>query len=136
MKRVFLGGTCNDSTWRGYLIPILEKEGIPYFNPVVEDWTPECQAKEDEVKADPETVCLFVITCEMKGAFSVAEVVDMSNKAPGRIVFLLEEDGFDSPQLKSLQAVRKMVRSNGAAVVGSYRSVVDFLKKKIEKVYP
>lgn len=36
MKRVFLGGTCNDSTWRDNLIQQLE---IDYFNPVVPDWT-------------------------------------------------------------------------------------------------
>ena len=25
MKKIFLGGTCNNSTWRNELIPILEK---------------------------------------------------------------------------------------------------------------
>ena len=36
MKKVFLGGTCNDSLWREELIKKLE---IDYFNPVVDDWT-------------------------------------------------------------------------------------------------
>lgn len=31
-KRVFLGGTCNESTWRDELIKKLK---IDYFNPVV-----------------------------------------------------------------------------------------------------
>ena len=39
MKKVFLGGTCNESTWRDRLIEMLE---IDYFNPVVDDWTEEC----------------------------------------------------------------------------------------------
>ena len=43
MKKVFLGGTCNGSTWREELIPILE---INYFNPVVSDWTPEVNKKK------------------------------------------------------------------------------------------
>ena len=43
-NKVFLGGTCNESTWRVELIPLLK---IDYFNPVVEDWTPECQAEEE-----------------------------------------------------------------------------------------
>lgn len=43
MNRVFLGGTCADTTWRSELIPLLEDKKIEYFNPVVEDWTPECQ---------------------------------------------------------------------------------------------
>lgn len=46
-NKVFLGGTCNNSTWRNELIPLLN---IDYFNPVVEDWTPECQAEEERQK--------------------------------------------------------------------------------------
>ncbi len=38
-NKVFLGGTCNESTWRDRVIKDLK---IDYFNPVVEDWTPEC----------------------------------------------------------------------------------------------
>lgn len=34
MKKVFLSGTCNESTWRDELIKLLE---IDYFNPVVKD---------------------------------------------------------------------------------------------------
>ena len=40
--RVFLGGTCANTTWRNELIPLLEKMGIDYFNPVVDDWTEDC----------------------------------------------------------------------------------------------
>ena len=47
MKKVFLGGTCNESTWRNRFILMLD---IEYFNPVVEDWTPECQANEYKQK--------------------------------------------------------------------------------------
>lgn len=36
--KVFLGGTCNESTWREKLIPMLK---IDYFNPVVKDWKSE-----------------------------------------------------------------------------------------------
>ena len=46
MKKVFLGGTCNESTWRNELIPLLENAGVEYFNPVVDNWTPECQEEE------------------------------------------------------------------------------------------
>ena len=45
--RIFLGGTCNGSAWRGQIMPRLEGS---YFNPVVEDWTPECQEKENYEK--------------------------------------------------------------------------------------
>ena len=36
--KVFLGGTCAGSKWRDNIIPQLKCE---YFNPVVDDWTPE-----------------------------------------------------------------------------------------------
>ena len=42
-KKVFLGGTCAESTWREKLIPLLK---INYFNPVVDDWTEECYKEE------------------------------------------------------------------------------------------
>jgi hypothetical protein len=42
-NRVFLGGTCNGTTWRDSMIKDLK---VDYFNPVVEDWTPEAQQEE------------------------------------------------------------------------------------------
>jgi hypothetical protein len=41
--KVFLGGTCNESTWREKLIPMLK---IDYFNPVVKDWKLEIKEKD------------------------------------------------------------------------------------------
>lgn len=40
---VFLGGTCNNSTWRDKLIPLLT---VDYFNPIVNEWTKECLEKQ------------------------------------------------------------------------------------------
>ena len=47
--KVFLGGTCAKSKWRDNIIPQLKCE---YFNPVVDDWTPECQKIEEREKKD------------------------------------------------------------------------------------
>jgi hypothetical protein len=39
---VFLGGSCNPTTWRkDTAIPALDVAGISYYNPQVEDWSPE-----------------------------------------------------------------------------------------------
>lgn len=54
----FLGGTCNNSTWRQELISQLS-ENVDFFNPVVDDWTPECQAREDHAREEAKYV-LFV----------------------------------------------------------------------------
>ena len=41
--KVFLGGTCAKSTWRKELDEKLNQERLETFNPVVPNWTPECQ---------------------------------------------------------------------------------------------
>ena len=53
-EKVFLGGTCNGSRWREKIIPMLK---IDYFNPVVPDWTPECQEEEKRQKKQIPDVC-------------------------------------------------------------------------------
>lgn len=115
-NRVFLGGTCNNSTWRDRLIPDLK---IPYFNPVVEDWTEECQTEELRQRR----VCsklLYVITPLMVGVYSIAEVVDDANNFPKRTVFcVLDSDNgeeFSKAQRKSLKAVEDLVRRRGGIV--------------------
>lgn len=96
----FLGGTCNESTWRDELIALLSDK-VEFFNPVVDDWTPACQAREDRAREDARYV-LFVITSRMTGVFSIAESVDCSNKRPDSTLFCVIPDGFDKGQVKSL----------------------------------
>ena len=63
---------------------------------------------------------LYYITSKMTGVYSIAEVVDDSNKQPEKTLFcVLEEDDneqFDEGQLKSLNQVKKMVKENGVTV--------------------
>lgn len=119
--KVFLGGTCNDSTWRNQIVAMLE---IEYFNPVVEDWTPECMAEELRQREECD-VCLYVITPKMTGVYSIAEVIDDSNKRPLRTVFvrLRDDDGarFTDVQWKSLGAVAQMVEHNGGVTFDSLK---------------
>lgn len=121
--KVFLGGTCNDSLWRSKLISMLK---VDYFNPVVEDWTPDCQAEELRQRKSCDYV-LYVITSEMTGVYSIAEVVDDSNKRPEKTVFCVLNSGFNEGQLRSLRAVKKMVKENGATVLGDLKEVAAWL---------
>lgn len=127
MAKVFLGGTCNGSQWREKLIPLLK---IDYFNPVVPNWTPECQVEELKQR-DECDYCLYVITPKMTGVYSVAEVVDDSNKRPHKTVFAyLEEDEgqtFTPHQLKSLVQTGKLVTANGGKVADSLAKVAALL---------
>ena len=133
-EKVFLGGTCNDSAWRDSLIELLE---IDYFNPVVEDWTEECYNEELKQRKICDYV-LYVITPKMTGVYSIAEVVDDSNKRPDKTVFcILEKDddkSFDVSQLKSLKAVSKMVSENGVQSFSDLNSVAKYLNRNTKNV--
>jgi len=127
--KVFLGGTCNNSTWRDKLISLLK---IDYFNPVVDDWTPECQDEEIRQRESCD-YCLYTITPKMTGVYSIAEVVDDSNKRPEKtILCVLDEDNgssFSETQIKSLKQVKEMVKNNGANVFDSLEDIASFLNK-------
>lgn len=136
-KRVFLGGTCNESLWRDKLISMLK---IGYFNPVVDDWTEECMMEERKQREICD-FCLYVITPLMTGVYSIAEVIDDSNKRPDRTVFcFLDEDyvnainkegvlrkTFDYAQQKSLDQVGKMVERNGGKYCKTLAEVAEYL---------
>lgn len=135
MKTIFLGGTCNKSNWRELLKPLLK---INYFDPVVPNWTPADQEREIASRKTSDFV-LYTITPRMTGVYSIAEVVDDSNKRPAKTVFLVlpsdtADDGkameFDKVQTKSLAAVTKMVRNNGAVVCSTLQEVADYVNAR------
>ena len=111
MNRIFLGGTCNETTWRNDLIRVLNQ--LDYFNPVVEDWTPECQAIEIDEKENKCNIHFYCITSAMTGVFSIAEVVDSVHNKTKRTIMQVIPDGFTKGQLKSLKAVVDLVNSRG-----------------------
>jgi len=138
MKKVFLGGTCAETVWREKLISMLK---IDYFNPVVPDWTEECM-KQERYEREHDDYCLYVITPSMQGVYSIAEVIDDSNKRPQKTIFAyLEEDvhkyehiyeevkKFSKAQIKSLDQVGKMVERNGGKYFTSLEEVAEYLNK-------
>lgn len=140
-KKVFLGGTCNYSKWREELIKMIN---IDFFNPVVDDWNEE--AYEEELRQrELCDYCLYVITPLMTGVYSIAEVIDDSNKRPERTIFCyLKEDyssliktstptiiRFTERQLRSLDRVGRMVEKNGGKYFHSLEEVADYLNKEV-----
>ena len=128
--KVFLGGTCNESNWRNRLILMLS---VDYFNPVVDDWTPDCMAEEIKQRKTCDIV-LYVITPKMTGVYAIAEAVDDSNKRPEKTIFVrLRDDGrerFDEGQWRSLGAVAQMIERNGAAVFTHLKSAADEINSR------
>lgn len=138
MNKVFLGGTCNESTWRDYIINNLK---INYFNPVVDDWNEEAQEKENVEKYENCNLHLYVITPKIKGVYSIAEVIDSvwtSQYSSGNmktIFCYLYEDGdlvFKEPQIKSLDAVGRLVESHDGIWLKNLEEVVEYLNKESE----
>jgi len=137
IMKVFLGGTCANSTWRERLIPLLK---IDFFNPVVPDWNDEAMQRELDERENCD-FCLYVLTPAMQGVYSIAEVVDDSNKRPAKTVFcFLETDSwvedlheiehkFGPKQAKSLCAVGEMVVRNGGVWLQSLEEVAEFLNR-------
>lgn len=128
---VFLGGTVNGSKWREEVISRLK---IDYFNPVVDVWDDEAWLNEETAKRNCDYL-LFVITPKMDGFYSIAEVVDASNKMPERTILCVldsdEGDGWGAYQLKSLNQTRELVGLNGAVVLDCLDEVVEFLNSRI-----
>lgn len=109
MDKIFLGGTCNNSTWRKELTIYLQ---VKYFDPVVEDWTPACQEEEYKQKK----LCnihFYCITSEMTGVFSIAEIIDSVHTKNKITILHVLPKGFDKGQLRSLKAVVDLVKLRG-----------------------
>lgn len=128
--KVFLGGTCNESTWRNKMMIYLHEEGVEWFNPVVPDWTEACMAQEIKERETCDFV-LYTITPKMTGVYSIAEVVDDSNKRPDKTILVLLRDDedlhFSEEQWKSLRAVAKMVTRNGGNVFDNLKSAAIYI---------
>ncbi|CAH1764055.1 3148_t:CDS:10, partial [Entrophospora sp. SA101] len=73
---------------------------------------------------------LYVITKEMSGVYSIAEVVDDSHKRPEKTIFCYLEEGFAESQIKSLKAVANLVEKNGTKVCTSLEDVVEYLNNQ------
>jgi hypothetical protein len=93
---LFLGGSCNPTTWRAdHAIPLLEKNGIKYYNPQVDDWYPALMAEEAKAKKTAKCM-LFVVDSLTRAIASMIEVAEYV--VSGRKVVLVInkcEDGVD-----------------------------------------
>ncbi|KAH9395731.1 hypothetical protein TYRP_020468 [Tyrophagus putrescentiae] len=71
---VFLGGSCGATTWRQDIaMPLLEKNGITFYNPQVADWNPSLVEKEKVAKAGAR-VLVFVISRQTSSTATMIEV--------------------------------------------------------------
>lgn len=132
INKVFLGGTCNGSDWREEFIRHLN---VRFFNPVVPEWNDEARQKELIARANYR-ILLYAITPQMRGFYSIAEVVDDSNKNPQRtILLIIEKDGettFSKHQLTSLNATAELVKNNGAKVFNNILKCAEYCNSVLQ----
>ena len=123
--KVFLGGTCAGYKWRDDLIPLLN---CNYYNPIVEDWTESDRLREVHEREIDDYV-LYVITSDMQGVYSIAEIIDDSNKRPEKTLVCVLFDNMNEPMARSLVATLNLAKSNGAKVFESLKEVAEFLNQ-------
>lgn len=118
----FLGGTCAGSKWRDELIPMLDKFSVKYFNPVVKNWTEECIAIEEDEKNNKCNCHLYVLTPDMQGTYSIAEIIHSAHLANmygtnvDKMMFVRLDIGnrdWEKHEIKSLWAVKELAENIG-----------------------
>ncbi len=130
-NKVFLGGTCNNSTWRDELI---KKLTIDYFNPVVDDWNEEA-AKEEEKQKKICKFHLYVITPNILGYYSIAEVVESSFLNSDNTIFCwldkYDSKEFSKEQIKSFKAIEDLLKRNdNKNIFSNLDDLANFLNNK------
>lgn len=92
--QVFLGGSCNPTTWRKDIaIPTFKRLGITYYNPQVAQWGPELIELENQAKQNAE-VMFFVIDNQTR---SVASMIEAAQIAGTQRKLILVVHEFEKP---------------------------------------
>merc|ERR1711907_517546 len=142
---VFLGGSCNPTTWRkDTAIPLLEDHKVAFYNPQVEDWSPELMAAENRAKAES-AVNLFVIDADTRALMSIIEAVEhiatrrsvavavLSELHPGRKIGADEISASESKDLNRARGYLRDVASRFGVDV--HASVESAVQDAIEQVH-
>ena len=125
--KVFLGGTCSGYRWRDKLIPMLKCD---YYNPIVKNWSEQDRLREVHERETCDYV-VYVITSGMKGVYSIAEIIDDSNKRPEQTIVCVLKNGIDAQMSRSLDATLRLASSNGATVCKDLAEIATFLNNKV-----
>ena len=138
--KIFLGGTCSNSTWREELLNKFDlvqlrneyNTLLKEKNPIVKEWTKERQIIEDYHR-ETDDICLYVITPEMKGFYSFVEVVDDSNKRPEKTILCVLEKAngktYEEHIKKCVIKTMQLVKDNGVKVFDNLNDLSNYLNE-------
>jgi hypothetical protein len=114
-SKIFLGGTTNGWDWRADIIPILEREGLSFFNPLVDDWTEEDRLIEIKERDEVCDIHLYVITSDMIGCYSIAEIMESAFLMEGKQTYTVFIPGDVEGHIsKSFLATHLLIAGRGA----------------------
>jgi len=92
---VFLGGSCNPTTWRQETaIPQLKGEGITFYNPQQANWVPEMIELEHQAKVTS-TILFYVLNTQTRNIGSMIEVSQYAGCNRRLVVVLNQYPGPD-----------------------------------------
>jgi len=115
---IFLGGACNPTTWRKDIaMGFLSSEGVSFYNPQVDNWTPDLVEVEAKAKKNAR-ILFFVVGPETRGIASMVEVAELVVTRNARVVPVIIDvpsDGstgdFSSSEIKDLNRGRCYLRN-------------------------
>jgi hypothetical protein len=134
---VFLGGSCNPTTWRRDIaIPKLTAAGRTFYNPQVENWTADLIEIEARAKASA-GLLIFVIDNKTRGLASMLEASEYI--AAGRRVLLcvnfvepgsvIQQSAVDDNEAQDLNRARQylleVAKRHGVRTYASIPDLVD-----------
>lgn len=123
-----LFGTCSNSTWRNPFIKAYSQNNIAYFNPQVDNWTPDCSINEAEHLAKDEII-LFPVLSESFGLGSLAEtgyaILNAIKLESHRQFVILIDDDVDQKCYDENPEMAKISR-NTRAIIQSHLNKLNY----------
>lgn len=108
--QVFLGGSCNPTTWRhDQAIPYFQSRSVSYYNPQVPDWTPDLVEIEHRAK-ELAPLLFFVIDQDTRALASIVEVCYLA--ARGRSIIVVMNPMPEKNQTKFVQQKNSTVEKD------------------------
>ncbi|KAK9511465.1 hypothetical protein O3M35_000114 [Rhynocoris fuscipes] len=138
---VFLGGSCNPTTWRqDTAIPLLESLGITYYNPQVSEWSADLVTVEHRAK---ESACILFYVLDRRTR-NVVGIVEAANFAGARRNLVLVMDSYKEQQpiagetishtefeelCSGLATLKDLVERQGIPVFSSISAAINWTAK-------
>jgi len=140
-NQAFLGGACGTTTWRkDVAVPALEKAGLKFWNPQVDDWAAEDKRlrmdgvaggmAEAEARAKAESaVLLFVLGPETRGIATLVEIAEVLGTPFQQVVLcvqpmpkgaVVDGEALSDAEIDDINAARYWVRDKATELIGGW----------------